>query len=436
LSRDPVNIINPKAISDYLNGFAAGRKNPEVLKAYLLLALEKPLRKDKRHLVPLKRLPEQMPEWLTAQQNAAAFHDFAPSEDLNRKVSHIRDWIEASLHRREPWLEHVDAQGRPLKLLKLGSLEQALHEADKDGEKQRQKHKLAVPSDSSFEYEILHRDIHIVHTFDNGYKIVQILTKVGAARESYLMQHCIADGAYDDDFPDKNPAPLYAFYSLRDSGNNPHATLEVDTQTQYVRQCVGKQNIAPISKYAPYLLDFMKAFQLIYENTSWMGWIFHDGHTYPIEALPEGYTYTGTLDIRPYVDFKCPKNLTVSGVLVMDALQRPFLEPCLIVNGTIVEHYRIDSQTAKVVKHHHAFGRIQSESWLSPETGLHRDGAPAYIDYDPGTGRVLFQKWCEHGKLHRLDGPALQHWNSTSGSLMSESHYIDGHYIKKPQKSG
>ena len=72
--------------------------------------------------------------------------------------------------------------------------------------------------------------------------------------EGELMQNCLKGGNYDEPILEGRTQ----IYSLRDSSNKPHATMEV-TDDQ-ILQCLGKQNAAPAFKYNKYLKAFFDHF--------------------------------------------------------------------------------------------------------------------------------------------------------------------------------
>ena len=434
MPEEDVNLVNPQCISAYLKRFTENYKDPDLLEKYLTLALEKPLRKDCAYLHRLDNLPHGAPDWLAERWGKAVFHEFIPNKDLDAKISCVKDWIETCLEQGEPWTEHLDSEGRPLKLLKIGSLEQALKEVEKaqQFQQQRKEHH----SMEAFEYELGLGDIVISKSYDDGFRMVQILTRMGAAKEAYLMQHCIADEDYKELFLNVNPESQTAFYSLRDSSNNPHATLEVDLRTKKIIQCKGKQNKPPIDKYVSKIEGFIKDFKLTFTDFSRLhGYVFFEGRTYDLKALPDNFVFEGTLNIKHLQDFTCPVNLTVTGNLIMDTMQRPFLNSCLKVEGDIEEDFQIGQGAIRIVMHRHEFGRVHCEKWIL-DRKLHREDGPAVIHYDKRTGKVIAEKWYSQGDLHREDGPAVQSWDSMSGRLISQSYYIGGQYIKNPEGRG
>jgi hypothetical protein len=76
------------------------------------------------------------------------------------------------------------------------------------------------------------------------YKWVQSLSKAACKYEGDSMGHCAA--GYDPE----------NIISLWDENNKPHVTLEI--QGDEIHQIKGKQNAAPVPKYVPYVVDFIK----------------------------------------------------------------------------------------------------------------------------------------------------------------------------------
>lgn len=105
----------------------------------------------------------------------------------------------------------------------------------------------------------------VVAELADGYKIVQISNEEDLTTEGNLMGHCV--GQYWLHVRDG----YSKIYSLRDSSNHPHVTIEVGQSSKQrytltgltppdtkctVKQCYGKQNQRPIPKYHPYLIDW------------------------------------------------------------------------------------------------------------------------------------------------------------------------------------
>src|SRR5262249_52381278 len=149
---------------------------------------------------------------------------------LQNKVRHVADWISAALRDHDAWLHHVDDRGRPLKLLKLGSLEQAYGEADKAMQACNRRPADRLVRDGEGEETVM--------ALPEGFRIVRLTTPEALRAEGVGMGHCLRRGAYDDGLADGS----LQFFSLRDAGNRPHATLEVEAAAHALLQCRGKEN--------------------------------------------------------------------------------------------------------------------------------------------------------------------------------------------------
>lgn len=77
---------------------------------------------------------------------------------------------------------------------------------------------------------------------------VQLLTNKSYKCEGNVMSNCIKN---------QTVKPNQVIYSLYDDGNNPHVSLEVLQKTN-ITQIKGKGNVAPIDKYIPPTVEFVK----------------------------------------------------------------------------------------------------------------------------------------------------------------------------------
>ena len=86
------------------------------------------------------------------------------------------------------------------------------------------------------------KDIETVLDFGDGYRFVKLLSQNAYTREGNLMSHCVSS-YYGRDVE---------IYSLRDSWNNPHCTIEKDKQIK------GKGNGVISDKYIDYVVRFLE----------------------------------------------------------------------------------------------------------------------------------------------------------------------------------
>ena len=72
-------------------------------------------------------------------------------------------------------------------------------------------------------------------------RVVQLLTQPAFKFEGDVMQHCVKDGGYKP--------TTHRIFSLYDSNNMPHVTLEVGLKKNEIKQIKGKQNREPVPNY-------------------------------------------------------------------------------------------------------------------------------------------------------------------------------------------
>ena len=88
-------------------------------------------------------------------------------------------------------------------------------------------------------------DIKTVQKFSDGSRIVKLLSQKSLDEEGRLMGHCLTSEYKNSHF------------SLRDSKGYPHVTMELDSN-KTIHQIKGKENKSPVSKYVPYIIDFIE----------------------------------------------------------------------------------------------------------------------------------------------------------------------------------
>jgi len=128
-------------------------------------------------------------------------------------ISHIVDWLTADYLAGAAWIDRVDSLGRPLKLMKCGSIERLLHEAEKAMRKRLQGAVAALGEGDEI----------TVATLRDGYTVVRLMTPRALDVESKRMRHCVGHGAYDEPLE----RGTIEIYSLRDPDGRPLITMEV-----------------------------------------------------------------------------------------------------------------------------------------------------------------------------------------------------------------
>jgi hypothetical protein len=235
---------------------------------------------------------------------------------------HIADWLRAAVANGEPWLDNVDEQGRPRKLMKFGKVDQVTAEANKAMAKANQT-KIVHVSDGNEEF---------VMELGNGLHVVRLLTPEALDYESSIMQHCVGNGGYDDVLKSGERQ----FFSVRGVMGKPHVTIDLDTASGWVVEMKGKQNAHPDPVYTEALTPFFEARPGIkfLRNT---GLILDQNHRLVhVRSLPDGTVIDGDLRISGGEELVLPKNLTVKGDLEITFVKKVVLPETLSVGGTLL----------------------------------------------------------------------------------------------------
>jgi hypothetical protein len=241
--------------------------------------------------------------------------------DIIPAYEHIRDWLAAAVVNDEEWLNAVDEQGRPKKLMKFGNLGAIIKEADKAMMKFAQKSRGLRIDDG---------DEELAHGLDDGWYVVRLLTPAALDRESGDMQHCIGQGGYDD----RLNGYEYAYYSLRDPFGKPHATMELSISSGTNIQMQGKQNNEPLPEYIDRMAIFMKSAGFTPTQISRESrWVFDtDGKRHHVLSMPDGIVLSSGISVTGLkIDF--PRRMTVRGNLFIDGCDVSRIPEDLTVEG-------------------------------------------------------------------------------------------------------
>ncbi len=296
------------------------------------------------------------------------------------EISHIRDWLEASIMNEEPWLKIQDTKGRPKKLLKFSTVADITKEANKAMLKAAQKLR---------DVQTTEDDEQVIANLEDGFFVVRLLSPSALDRESGEMQHCIGNGGYDlrvlsDDFQ---------YFSLRDSNGKRHVTMEVSDNK--LIQFQGKQNNPPLAKYTAVLKPFLQQRKFgIDVPASTLGHVV-DIHNvwHAIGKLPDGLHVAGNLDLsglnfetlpaRLIVD----KDLSLVGSTIQTIPADMIVRGCLNLREAIIgkfessftADYGIDLSKAQITSlpdnmHVNDFLNLSSCSIKTLPEGLHVEG--------------------------------------------------------------
>jgi hypothetical protein len=309
-----------------INSFLAGCSQNQATARLLGVCLERALRKGPDGLEPLTKLEPDAPGWLREKFAAGVvFHRFVPDAALEARVRHVADWIEAARVNNDEWLQRCDSQGRPLKLLKIGSLAQAEAQADKAMRRFAFTAAAAQHVDGDGEESIM--------TFADGSRIVRLLTPAALDRESAMMGHCVGQGAYDTSVLERSRI----IYSLRDRDGKAHVTFDLKADGNELLQCRGKQNAPPVEKYMAQVRLFIESKRFVLKEAACMTGLVQDtdGKVHSISALPKGLKVRGDLSLRGTNITALPEGLSVGGHLDRWGTEITVLPESLRVCGSL-----------------------------------------------------------------------------------------------------
>ena len=107
------------------------------------------------------------------------------------------------------------------------------------------------------------------------------------------MGHCVGQGAYDRSVLEHSRI----IYSLRDTDNKAHVTLDVEVAGNELRQCKGKQNEPPVERYMPQVRAFIERSGFVLKESARMTGLVQDigGKVHSLAALPDGLKVGGGL---------------------------------------------------------------------------------------------------------------------------------------------
>lgn len=249
-----------------------------------------------------------------------AWRDSFPTD----KIRHVADWLKAAVANDAEWLRNVDTQGRPKKLMKFGSFDRVMKDADRS---------MRIESQKLSGVKVTAADETLVAELVDGMYLVRLETPAALDRESAEMQHCIGNGGYDDLLEDGSSL----FLSLRDHHGKAHATLEIDLEENRLEQLQGKQNKAPARKYVEALAPFLKSNR--YKTDLRACDIGHvidiHGRWHPIGNLPDNLTVQGDLHLTRVDIKRLPNGLRVGGCLYLMGSTIECLPPGLRVGKTL-----------------------------------------------------------------------------------------------------
>ena len=150
--------------------------------------------------------------------------------------SDVHEWIDSRVKDQptsevEHIIDYLASDRRPRRLDRA-TYSQMKHNADKWSYSLQKKGKDIDDTDG----------VETILDFGDGFRFVKLISKEAYEREGYCMSHCVSS-YFDRDV---------TIYSLRDSQNQPHCTVEHDGQIR------GKGNDKVHSRYVDYVIEFIE----------------------------------------------------------------------------------------------------------------------------------------------------------------------------------
>ena len=177
-------------------------------------------------------MKEQIQKWLDS--NYKNFLKKNPPLDQS-VLDHVIDWMNST--DAESYLARLDRVAVPAA---VGLAEKWTIKLNKDAEKL-----LKQQQDPDL------KNVKTVFKFSDEYSFVKLVHPHSFRREGLLMGHCV--GSYANEAYDTN----MEIYSLRDSKNEPHCTIEFSPKIRHIDQVKGKANKAVVPKYHEYVIEFL-----------------------------------------------------------------------------------------------------------------------------------------------------------------------------------
>ena len=212
---------------------------------------------------------EGEPEWMN-KPDIMDFNGTLP-EDVVDEIIHTVDYF-ATLEPND--LRKIYKEPYRVIKQKVQEWDRELASASKDSDKEDEDKKKLV----------LDKDYKVIKQV-GGMKWVKLLTPESKTVEGSSMGHCVGRGGYEK----------ADIYSLWDSKNRSHVTIEANDSRKTISQVKGKQNREPVEKYIPISIEFvanamMQGYKVLGDGEN-IGMVKYnnDYHFDDLSTLPEKY---------------------------------------------------------------------------------------------------------------------------------------------------
>lgn len=176
--------------------------------------------------------------------------------------------------------------------------------------------------------------LEVVKRFDDGYFIAKLVSKEAFQKEGVKMGHCVASYYTDSDEVD------FEIYSLRDSKNEPHCTIEFTKSNKTIDQIKGKANQLVVEKYHKYVVEFLNNFDFdhVYSyDLKNISSIYFGNYIFLNNQMPKVLEIKKSLKIELVNFIHSFDSLTIKGDAILKGNRRcKKLASTLIVEGDLI----------------------------------------------------------------------------------------------------
>lgn len=213
---------------------------------------------------------EGEPEWM----NKTGVMDFTGelTAEIVDEIVHIIDYF-ATLEPND--LRKIDREPYKVIKQKVADWDREMKSTSNDQRNEDNLKKQLIPN----------VDYKVVETLSSGLKWVKLISPKSKDVEGDSMGHCVANDSYETE----------DIYSLWDSKNRSHVTIEANDRRKTIKQIKGKGNKSPVEKYIPACVDYIVKSILdgysILGDGQFFGMVKYNEEFYfdRVEDIPEKY---------------------------------------------------------------------------------------------------------------------------------------------------
>lgn len=213
---------------------------------------------------------EGEPEWM----NKTGVMDFTGelTAEIVDEIVHIIDYF-ATLEPND--LRKIDREPYKVIKQKVADWDREMKSTSNDQRNEDNLKKQLIPN----------VDYKVVETLSSGLKWVKLISPKSKDVEGDSMGHCVANDSYETE----------DIYSLWDSKNRSHVTIEANDRRKTIKQIKGKGNKSPVEKYIPACVDYIVKSILdgysILRDGQFFGMVKYNEEFYfdRVEDIPEKY---------------------------------------------------------------------------------------------------------------------------------------------------